>query len=577
MTSTRSLESMKEELLALLLQEEDDAPPPESIALADRRGLLSLSYSQQRVWFIDRFTGGGAAYNIPRAFEVQGRLDRAALERTLNEIVRRHEVLRTIFDMADGAPVQVIAPELRLAMPVTDISGLPPDERQARAKWLAQEEAQAPFDLQTGPLLRARLIVLGEDAYVFLLTFHHIVFDAWSMGVLVGEVAALYSAFVEGTVPLLPELALQYADFAHWQRQRLAGEVLQQQLDYWKTQLQGAPALLSLPTDRPRPAVQTHEGGMVPVVIPAHVAKGLHRISQQAQATLFMALAAAFNVLLSRYAGQDDICIGTPIANRQRAELEPLVGFFANTLALRTRVDAAQCFDELLAQVKAATLGAYTHQDLPFEQVVEHLAPERNTSHSPLVQVMFVLQNAPMGKLELPGLALRPMDIEHNVSPLDLTLTLVEAEDGLRGHVEYNTDLFDRATAERMAAHFGRLLAALVANPRAPLRELDMLAGGERQQLLVEWNSTAHAHAHEHAQTLHGLFEQQALHCPETEAVKFAGQSLTYRELNARANRLAHYLRGQGVGADSLVGVCVERSVEMVVGLLGILKAGGAY
>ncbi|MDO8043119.1 condensation domain-containing protein, partial [Janthinobacterium sp. SUN137] len=571
MTSTRSLESMKEELLALLLQEEDDAPPPESIALADRRGLLSLSYSQQRVWFIDRFTGGGAAYNIPRAFEVQGRLDRAALERTLNEIVRRHEVLRTIFDMADGAPVQVIAPELRLAMPVTDISGLPPDERQARAKWLAQEEAQAPFDLQTGPLLRARLIVLGEDAYVFLLTFHHIVFDAWSMGVLVGEVAALYSAFVEGTVPLLPELALQYADFAHWQRQRLAGEVLQQQLDYWKTQLQGAPALLSLPTDRPRPAVQTHEGGMVPVVIPAHVAKGLHRISQQAQATLFMALAAAFNVLLSRYAGQDDICIGTPIANRQRAELEPLVGFFANTLALRTRVDAAQCFDELLAQVKAATLGAYTHQDLPFEQVVEHLAPERNTSHSPLVQVMFVLQNAPMGKLELPGLALRPMDIEHNVSPLDLTLTLVEAEDGLRGHVEYNTDLFDRATAERMAAHFGRLLAALVANPRAPLRELDMLAGGERQQLLVEWNSTAHAqeHEHAHAQTLHGLFEQQALHCPETEAIKFAGQSLTYRELNARANRLAHYLRGQGVGADSLVGICVERSVEMVVGLLG--------
>ncbi|MDO8052406.1 condensation domain-containing protein, partial [Janthinobacterium sp. SUN211] len=563
MTSTRSLESMKEELLALLLQEEDDAPPPESIALADRRGLLSLSYSQQRVWFIDRFTSGGAAYNIPRAFEVQGRLDRAALERTLNEIVRRHEVLRTIFDMADGAPVQVIAPELRLAMPVTDISGLPPDERQARAKWLAQEEAQAPFDLQTGPLLRARLIVLGEDAYVFLLTFHHIVFDAWSMGVLVGEVAALYSAFVEGTVPLLPELALQYADFAHWQRQRLAGEVLQQQLDYWKTQLQGAPALLSLPTDRPRPAVQTHEGGMVPVVIPAHVAKGLHRISQQAQATLFMALAAAFNVLLSRYAGQDDICIGTPIANRQRAELEPLVGFFANTLALRTRVDAAQCFDELLAQVKAATLGAYTHQDLPFEQVVEHLAPERNTSHSPLVQVMFVLQNAPMGKLELPGLALRPMDIEHNVSPLDLTLTLVEAEDGLRGHVEYNTDLFDRATAERMAAHFGRLLAALVANPRAPLRELDMLAGGERQQLLVEWNSTAHAQEHEHAQTLHGLFEQQALHCPETEAIKFAGQSLTYGELNARANRLAHYLRGQGVGADSLVGICVERSVEM--------------
>ncbi|NVI85701.1 condensation domain-containing protein, partial [Janthinobacterium sp. BJB401] len=252
--------------------------------------------------------------------------------------------------------------------------------------------------------------------------------------------------------------------------------------------------------------------GMVSVVIPAHVAKGLHRISQQAQATLFMALAAAFNVLLSRYAGQDDICIGTPIANRQRAELEPLVGFFANTLALRTRVDATQCFDELLVQVKAATLGAYTHQDLPFEQVVEHLAPERNTSHSPLVQVMFVLQNAPMGKLELPGLALRPMDIEHNVSPLDLTLTLVEAEDGLRGHVEYNTDLFDRTTAERMAVHFGRLLVALVANPRAPLRELDMLAGGERQQLLVEWNSTAKEFAH--GQTLHALFEEQVLRSP---------------------------------------------------------------
>ncbi|MDO8052401.1 condensation domain-containing protein, partial [Janthinobacterium sp. SUN211] len=562
----RSLESMKEELLALLLAE-DEPQQPTSIALADRAGLLPLSYSQERVWFIDRFTDGGAAYNLPGAFEIRGRLDRAALERTLNEIVRRHEVLRTTFDLVDGAPVQVVAPELRLAIPVVDISALPPGERQARAEALARDEARAPFDLQAGPLLRARLIAMGEDVHVFLLTFHHIVFDGWSMGVLIGEVAALYSVFVEGTAPQLPELALQYADFAHWQREQLAGTALQKQLDYWKTQLHGAPALLSLPTDRPRPAVQTHEGGNVPLLFPPHIASGLHRVGQQAQATLFMTLAAAFNVLLSRYAGQDDICIGTPIANRQRAELEPLIGFFASTLALRTRVDAAQRFDELLAQVKAATLDAYAHQDVPFEQVVEHLAPARNASHSPLFQVMLVLQNTPAGKLDLPGLALRPMGVEQQVAKFDLTLTLVEAEDGLGGNFEYNTDLFDRATVERMAEHLQTLLMAVIANPQAPVRELCMLAEGERQQLLVDWNSTAKEFAH--GQTLHALFEEQALHCPETEAVKFAGQSLTYRELNARANRLAHYLRGQGVGADSLVGICVERSVEMVVGLLG--------
>ncbi|NVI85498.1 aminotransferase class V-fold PLP-dependent enzyme, partial [Janthinobacterium sp. BJB401] len=562
-----ALKAHKNEILALL------SPAPAMLRRAANR--CQTSFAQQRLWFIDRIVQGSAIYHIPVCLRLLGRLDRAALERTLNEVVRRHEALRTTFDTADGMPVQVIASELRLAMPVTDLSALSSGERRAKAEWLAQDEAQAPFDLHTGPLLRTRLIALGESEHMFLLTVHHIVADGWSMGVLVREVAALYSTFVGAAAPLLPELAVQYADYAHWQRQWLEGEVLQHQLAYWKVQLRGAPTLLSLPTDRPRPPMQTYQGASVRVAIGAQTGAALHRLGQQTQGTLFMTLTAAFNILLSRYAGQDDICIGTPIANRQRAEVEPLIGFFANTLVLRTQVDAANSFNALLEQVRASTLDAYAHQDVPFEQLVEALKPERHVSHSPLFQVMFVLQNAPMDKLELPGLELQLVERVQNGAKFDLTLTLAESPDGLRGDIEYNTDLFERTTIERMAGHFVLLLEAIIANPHAPVHELDMLAESERRQLLVEWNQTAQDYEHDH--TLHALFEAQVARTPGNPAVQFEDQVLSYRELNERANRLAHYLRRRGVVQDTVVGLCVERCADMVVGMLGVLKAGGAY
>ncbi|HYD81465.1 MAG TPA: amino acid adenylation domain-containing protein, partial [Paucimonas sp.] len=470
----------------------------------------ALSFAQQRLWFLDQFETGSAFYNLPAAMRLVGRLDVPALGRTINAVVARHEALRTTFTTVDGAPVQVIAPSLTLDLPVTDLSDLPHAEREARAQWLAQDEAQTPFDLRTGPLLRARLLRLQENEHIALFTMHHIVSDGWSMGVLVREVAALYAAHVQGLPSPLPPLTIQYADFAHWQRQWLAGEVLQKQLDYWTAQLAGAPALLALPTDRPRPPVASYRGATLSFQVDAAVTARLQAVTSQAQATLFMTLAAVFNILLARHSGQSDISLGTPIANRNRSEIESLIGFFVNTLVLRTQVDHEASFADLLQQVRATALGAYAHQDVPFEQLVEALKPERHLSHAPLFQVAMALQNAPMERLELPGLTLLPVAADTTTAKFDLLLTITEQDGRLDAVFEYNTDLFDRATIERMAGHFTQLLAAAAERPDSRIADLPMLASAERERLLTGFNRARTT------EDRHALL--QALSCPADDA-----------------------------------------------------------
>jgi amino acid adenylation domain-containing protein len=534
-----------------------------------------LSYSQQRLWFLDQFEPGNAFYNLPVAVQLTGQLDQAALSRTLDEIVRRHEALRTSFVGAEGSAVQVVAPVQELALPLADLSDLPSAEAKAKAQWIVQDEAQGAFDLATGPLIRAKLIRLSESEHIFVLTLHHIVSDGWSMGVLVQEVAALYSAYVQQQASPLPDLAIQYADYAYWQRQWLQGETVAEQLDYWVKQLGGSPTLLALPTDRPHPIVQSYRGATVDWSLSADITTRLNDRNRIGGNTLFMSLMATFSILLSRYSGQSDICIGTPVANRNRSEMESLIGFFVNTLVVRTHVDGKDSYARHLDQVRSTMLDAYAHQNVPFEQLVEVLKPERHTSHSPLFQVMLVLQNTPMDRLELPGLTLQGMRSGHNSAKFDLTLTITEGEQQLNGTFEYNTDLFDAATIERMAGHFTNLLEAIVANPETQIDHLEILGEAERHQLLVDWNSPESSPST--GSNLQELFERQALRRAQAIAIVCDDQRLTYGELNSRANQLAHYLRGQGIQTGDLVGLCVERSLEMIVGVLGILKAGAAY
>ena len=551
-----------------------DAPLRPAIGARPRDAAPVLSFAQQRMWFLDQFDAGGAAYNMPVAVRLSGQLDVAALRRSLNEVVRRQQSLRARFVSVDGQPQALIDAALALELAVTDLAALPHAEREAKAAWLAQDEAQTPFDLAAGPLIRAGLLRLGEREHIAVLTLHHIVADGWSMGVLVREVAALYGAYVQQQPSPLPELTLHYADFAHWQRQWMQGEVLAAQLDYWRGQLAGAPTLLALPTDRARPPVQRFQGAALPFTVPAATTAALHALGRRHQATLFMSLAAAFNLMLARYSGQRDICLGTPIANRTLVETEALIGCFVNTLVLRTRIDPQASFVALLEQVRATALAAYAHQDMPFEQLVEALKPERQTSHAPLFQVMLALQNTPAGKMELPGLTLQVEGGAAAIANVDLILNVIEDGGQLHATLDYNAALFDAATVARMAEHFSRLLEAIVAAPAAPLHTLDMLGQRERAELLLDWNATA---ADYPRATLAELFEAQAARTPAAVALQYEGEQLSYSELNRRANLWAHRLRALGVGPEVLVALCAERSAEMVVGLLAILKAGGAY
>ncbi|NEO98541.1 MAG: amino acid adenylation domain-containing protein [Symploca sp. SIO2E9] len=536
---------------------------------------VPLSFAQQRLWFLQQLEPDNPFYNEHLAIQLTGSLDVGALEQSLNQIVQRHEVLRTTFKMLDGEPVQIIAPSLTLTLLVLDLCQLPEVEQKTEVQRLATEHIQRPFNLVQGPLLRWTLLKLSEQKHVLLFIGHHIVADGWSIGILIRELSALYQAFSTGKPTSLPDMPIQYADFAIWQRQELQGAKLESQLSYWKQQLNNAPSLLQLPTDRPRPTVQTYRGAKQSFLLPKSLTEALKAIAQKAEASLFMTLLSAFQILLYRYTGQEDLIVGSPIANRNRAEIGGLIGFFLNTLALRTDVSGNPTFEELLARVRKVAIGAYANQDLPFETLVEKLQLERNVNYNPLFQVSFTLQNTPKVKFELPGLTITPLEVEHTRALFDLSLNVTETELGLECFWEYNTDLFDAARISRMIGHLETLLEAIAVNPQQRVSQLPLLSQSEFHQLLTEWNDTAKKYPID--KCIHQLFEAQVEKTPDVVAVVFENQQLTYHQLNQRANQLAYYLQSLGVKPEVLVGICVERSLEMVVGLLGILKVGGAY
>ncbi|MEH1807829.1 amino acid adenylation domain-containing protein [Nostoc sp.] len=549
-----------------------------------RSGSLPLSFAQQRLWFLDQLIPNNPFYNIPLALHLTGSLKLAALEQTFNEIVQRHEALRTTIVVQKGQPVQVINPTLTIPLPIIDLRQLPQAEREIQARRLTTQEAQRPFNLSTDSLLQVKLLWLDETQYILLLTMHHIVSDGWSIGVLIQEIAALYTAFASNQPSPLPKLTIQYADFAYWQRQWLQGEVLKKQLSYWQKQLDGI-SMLNLPTDRPRLAVQTYQGARQPLQLSKSLSKALLALGQQEGVTLFITLLAAFQALLYRYTQQEDIAIGSPIANRNRSEIEGLIGFFVNSLVLRNDISGNPTFRELLSRVKEVALGAYSHQDLPFEKLVEELHPERNLNQNPLFQVVFALQNAPMTALELPSLTLSPLPFETETTRFDLEFHLWEpntqnglwadSSEGISGFVIYSTDLFDDATITRMLGHFQILLEGIVANPEDRIAHLPLLSESELHQLLVEWNNTQANYPQDRC--IHQLIERVAEQNGEATALVFGDEQLSYKELNIRSNKVAHYLKNLGVKTEVLVGLCVERSFNMIIGMLGILKAGGAY
>ncbi|HSE18132.1 MAG TPA: amino acid adenylation domain-containing protein [Pyrinomonadaceae bacterium] len=552
-------------------------PRMERMERAQREGnVMPLSFAQQRLWFLDKFEKDSSFYNLPATVRICGAtLNVSALEKGLREVTQRHEVLRTTFTTIEGQPVQVIAPESHFTLPVSDLGGLPPAPREAEAQRLAREEAQRPFDLSTGPLVRARLLRLAPEDHVLLLSMHHIVSDGWSMGVLVREVAALYEAYAVGAESTLKELSLQYGDYALWQRDWLQGAVLDQQLAYWRKQLAGVPPVLELPTDYPRPAVRTFNGASLSLRLPRWLTEELKTLSRGEGVTLFMTLMATFQLLLWRYTGQEDIAVGTPVANRTRAETEDLIGFFVNALVLRTDVSGNPTFRELLQRVRETALGAYAHQDIPFEKLVEELAPERNLSVTPLFQVVFAMQNTPSPEIRLKDLQLSLVEAERETSKFDIVLAMWETGEDLEGSLEYNTDLFEAATMQRLLHHFQRLLEGIVKDPDASIADLPLLAASERQQLLIEWNDTRKTFRQELC--IHQLFESQAAKNPNATAVVFEDEQFSYDELNRRANRLAHKLIELGIGPEMRAGVLMERSLVMVLAVMSVLKAGGTY
>ena len=543
----------------------------------DREGGAALSFAQQRLWFLHQLEPDNPTYNIPIVLRLSGSLDVDALQGSINDLVLRHETLRTSFSNRGGEPVQVIAPFCALRLSLIDLSSLIPEQADREATALRDAESRQGFNLAEGPLLRVNLLRLSANEHVLLLTMHHIIADGWSMGILVREVAALYEAHRNGVSAQLAELPIQYADYAVWQREHLSGEVLQQQLSYWSKQLAGAPAVLELPADRPRPAVQSFRGAALSFSCSLELSHALREISRRQGVTIYMTLLTAFAVLLYRYTEEPEIVIGTPIANRNRVEIEGLIGFFVNTLALRADLGGDPKFGELLGRVREVVLGAYAHQDVPFERVVEEIKPERDLSRSPVFQVMFAWENAPDEELQLQGVRIKYESVRAETAKYDLGMTMWERTRSgeIDGVLDYVTDMYDEERMKRMSEHFVTLLENIVAAPQDRLSTLTSLPGAERQLQLVEWNDTQSAYPHD--RTIHELFELQAGRTPDAVAVICNGEELSYRELNSRANQLAHHLQKLGVKPETIVGLCLEQSTAMMVALLGILKAGGAY
>ncbi|HEX8853113.1 MAG TPA: condensation domain-containing protein, partial [Pyrinomonadaceae bacterium] len=516
-----------------------------------------------------------SAYNISAAVRLSGALDEAALESAFSEILRRHEVLRTTFSEVEGTPVQTIAATLAVPLTKIDLRELPPDEREEKAFAHRSEEARRPFDLQRGPLLRVTLLKMSEQEHIALLTMHHIISDDWSMGVLIGEIGTLYEAFAKGEPSPLAELPVQYADYTHWQQEWLRGDVLETHLDYWRQKLGGGTPVLRLPTVRPRPAVQTFKGARQTLSLSQELTDALKQFCLSRNVTMFMTLLAAFKILLYRYTNQEEITVGSPIANRNRSEIEPLIGFFVNTLVLRTDLSGELTFAQLLERVRDASLAAYAHQDLPFEKIVDALQPTRDLSHTPLFQVMFTLQNIWMPTLTSSSLKMDFLPTDTATAKFDLELIVVDRGGALGGALEYNTDLFDAESMRRMLGHFQSVLESVVADPQQKIADLPLLTERERRQLLVEWNDSEVSYPLEHC--VHELFEAQVERTPEAVAVTYRSEHLTYAQLNARANKLARALVEQGVGREVLVSLLAERGVDFLTAVLAVFKAGGAY
>ncbi|MEG4112400.1 MULTISPECIES: amino acid adenylation domain-containing protein [unclassified Microcoleus] len=575
-----SIEDLFQELslaqrAAKILEKLAEAPKTASIQPVSRLPNIPLSFAQERLWFFDQLEPGNPFYNLCGAVRVTGQLNAEALRQSIEKIIERHEVLRTAFAGGEKEQIQVIFDAKIFPLPLIDLSHCSPEEREKEAQKMSAEEADLPFDLTQPNLLRAKLLRLSPTEHTLLLSAHHIIFDGWSLGVFLRELAAFYEVFTNKNLALLSPLPIQYADFATWQRQQMQGEILETQLTYWKQQLSGRAAVLNLPTDFSRPAVQSYKGGRQLFELPERLTEAIRQLSRREKTTVFMTLLAAFNTLLYRYTGQEDILVGSPIASRNSSETESLIGFFVNTLVLRSDLTGNPTFRELLNRVREVALGAYAHQDVPFEKLVEELQPNRDLSHSPLFQVMFAFQNASEFALELPDLSLNCQQIHSGTANFDLTLELEATGTGIRGWFEYRLDLFESATIARMAGHFQNLLEGIVANSSARLSDLPMLAEAERQQILFEWNNTQ-TNNFQNA-CIHRLFEAQVAKTPDAVAVQFECQTLTYQELNSRANQLAYYLHSFGVKPDGIVGVYMERSLDAIVGILGILKAGGAY
>ena len=553
-------------------REEWSAPP---LVPVPRTGPLALSFAQQRLWFIDQLEPGIPLYNIPVALRVEGPLDPAVLALCLGEVLRRHEALRTVFAAPEGSPEQVIQPAVPFHLPVIDLTGLPEGERERLAFHLAGDEASRSFDIGCGPLLRGVLLRLAEGDHVVLLTMHHIVSDGWSVGILVHEIAVLYAAFAEGRPSSLPELPVQYADFSDWQRSWLQGEALERQMTFWRQQIADLPPLLELPTDRPRPAVQSFRGALRPVRLAESLIRQAQLLSRHESATLFMVILAGFKALLSRWSGQRHLAVGIPVAGRNRRETEGLIGFFVNTLVLRSDLSGEPSIRDLVGQVRETALAAYAHQDVPFEKLVQEISPERSLAHTPLIQVVFALQNAPVESVEIESLRLRPMSGGGTTAKFDLTLSLEEHSGELVGTVEYATDLFDPTTIERLILQYERLLTAALETPDLEVPEIPLLSTAERHHVLIEWNDTAMVCDEE--TLIHQPFEIWAARTPEAVAAIHGQRVVTYGELEAEANRLASHLASLGIGRGSLVGIHLRRSLGMLSALLAVLKAGAAY
>ena len=564
---TAAIKGRKLELLRRRLDTVEGLPAAQ-IRCVPRGEPMRLSFAQERLWFLDRLGQVGPAYNISLAVRLRGPLDPRVLSAALSEIVRRHEAVRTRFAIRDGVGIQTIDSPWTI-----DLAPEPVDLAQASSR--ARELMDQPFDLVADRLLRCGLLALGPDDHVLVLTIHHIVSDGWSMGVLFGELAALYGALSAGRTAALPDLPIQYADYAAWHRAWLSDSMVQPQLAYWTSRLAQAPAGLDMPTDRPRPAVQSFRGATHGFAIPPELRTALLGVARQEGATLFMVLLAAFKILLKRVSGQDDLIVGSPIAGRTRAETEHLIGFFVNLLALRTDLSGDPSFQTAVRRVKETALGAYAHQDLPFEKLVDALQPERDLSRQPICQVAFALQDVSLDQMSLTGVAVERFAEDTASARFDLELSMTESGGTLVGSLSYATDLFDAATTERLARQFVRLLHGVAANPQERISRLPLLCDAERRQMLAEWNVTADAVPPDGC--LHALFARQAARTPRDPAVIHRDEELSYEELDANANRLAHYLRTVGIGPDAVVGLCVERSFALLTGVIGILKAGGAY